>query len=526
MSASATANVESASAVATSAPNRTASYGQILKSSSIVGGAQAISLLVGMIRTKMVAVLLGPGGVGLVGLYTSAIDLVRTIAALGISSSGVREVAEAVGSKDDELIGRTVRVLRRTCWVTGFLGWGLTIALASLLSRWTFGNTDHSWPLAILGLTLLLGSISGGQSALIQGSRRIGDLARLQIIGVVMGTVISVALYAWLEQRGIVPVLMVSAACSLGFSWWFSRRVPVPAAQLSWHKTVQEARRLLALGLAFMWSGLLSASVALATRALILRSHGTEGNGFYQAAWGISGVLAGFVITAMSTDFYPRLTAASKDNTELNRLVNEQIEIGVLLALPGLLATMAFSPLAIQIFYSQKFIGAAPLLPWFVLGIFCRIVCWPIGMILLAKAETRWFASTESISWTLQLGLICLGLKWLGLVGVAVAFAIVYVIVTFGIKFVAWRISGFCWSTKCRNLLYGTTLTLFAAFAIVMMAPATTTLWVGSIALPFSTWLSMRAVIQRLDSGHRLFTMIKRIPWVGPGLANHLMSSH
>ena len=36
------------------------SYGQILKSSSIIGGAQGINYLIGMVRVKLVAVLLGP----------------------------------------------------------------------------------------------------------------------------------------------------------------------------------------------------------------------------------------------------------------------------------------------------------------------------------------------------------------------------------------------------------------------------------------------------------------------------------
>jgi PST family polysaccharide transporter len=58
----------------------TSSYGQILKSSSIVGGAQAINYVVGLLRTKAVALLLGPSGVGLVGLYVSAIGLVGTFA--------------------------------------------------------------------------------------------------------------------------------------------------------------------------------------------------------------------------------------------------------------------------------------------------------------------------------------------------------------------------------------------------------------------------------------------------------------
>ncbi len=157
---------------------KASSYGQILKSSSIIGGANGVNYLIGMVRTKLVAILLGPAGVGLVGLYESAIGLVGMLSGLGIRSSGVREVAEAHGSGDPVRVAKTIKTLRRACWVTGLVGWLLTGALAYPLSVWTFGSGERAWATAILGVTLLLGAISGGQSALLQGVRRIGDLAR------------------------------------------------------------------------------------------------------------------------------------------------------------------------------------------------------------------------------------------------------------------------------------------------------------------------------------------------------------
>src|ERR1700757_2427043 len=89
------------------------SYGQILKSSALVGGSSAMNIAIGIVRTKAVAMLLGPAGFGLFGLYGSIANLAQSIAGLGINSSGVREIAEAVGSEDVERIARTTAVLRR-----------------------------------------------------------------------------------------------------------------------------------------------------------------------------------------------------------------------------------------------------------------------------------------------------------------------------------------------------------------------------------------------------------------------------
>lgn len=164
-------------------PERTStSYSQILKSSSLIGGAQGIGLLLGMVRTKFAAVLIGPLGVGLAGNYLAIQGLVSTVAGLGIQSSAVRDVAEAVGREDREAIGRTILTLRRICWLTGLVGMLAMMALAGLLSRWTFGSDDHALEVAALGVVILLGNISGGQTALIQGMRHIGGLAKLNSV--------------------------------------------------------------------------------------------------------------------------------------------------------------------------------------------------------------------------------------------------------------------------------------------------------------------------------------------------------
>jgi enterobacterial common antigen flippase len=495
------------------------SYSQILKSSSIVGGARAANLLVGLIRTKLVAVLLGPSGVGLIGLYTATLELVETVSGLGIRSSGVRQVAEAHGTGDPIRVGQTVLALRRLCWLTGLLGTILTAALAWPLSIWTFGNPERAWAIAVLGLTLLLSALSGGQMTLIQGMRRIGDLARLQVLSAVGGTVVSVLLYAWIGERGIVPALILSAVVNLGFSWWLAGRITVPMATLSGRETVQAAKGFVTLGLAFMWSALLLALVALATRTLIVRGYGIEANGVYQAAWAISGVFAGFILQAMGADFYPRLTAVAHDNTQVNRLVNEQTEIGILLALPGLLATLVFSPWIIRVLYSVKFTEAAELLPYFVIGIFGRVVSWPLGFIQLAKGAGKWFASTETAFAALQMLLVVIGLRLLGLKGVAVAFALLYFCYTLGVLWVASRLSGFTWSTPAVRLLAISGLLMLGTFALSQGASPIVSAVVGSVVSAASSVYCLRQVCARLGSAHRVSQGVRRLPLIGRILA-------
>src|SRR5262245_21294459 len=96
------------------AVTETHSYDQILKSSALIGGSTMVDIGIGIIRTKVMAVLLGPAGLGLMGLYTSIGELAVSVAGMGVSSSGVRQIAEAVGTGDEVRISQTVAVLQRT----------------------------------------------------------------------------------------------------------------------------------------------------------------------------------------------------------------------------------------------------------------------------------------------------------------------------------------------------------------------------------------------------------------------------
>jgi PST family polysaccharide transporter len=491
------------------------SYTQILKSSAIVGGAQGIELLIRMVRIKLVAILLGPSGVGLIGLYQSIIEFAGKLSGLGIRSSAVRQVAEANGSGDFERLGQTVKVLRHTCWITGFAGWILMLSLAQPLSIWTFGSDEHAWALAILGAVLLLDNISGGQSALVQGVRRINDLARIMIFSAMGSTLISVILYAWLGERGVVAALLASAAITLTFSWWFSSQVAAPAKVMKWLEIAREARPLLSLGLAFMWSGIITAGVAFATRGLIIRGFGIDASGIYQAAWGISGLFAGFVLSAMGQDFYPRLTAVAHQNNYVNQLVNEQTEVGILLALPGLLATLAFSPWVIQIFYTAKFLTAADMLPWFVLGILGRVISWPVGFIQLAKGSSIIFAATETAANALHLFFIWVGLQYLGIVGVAVAFALLYACHSAVVFLVAVRLSDFRWSISVMKLICYSALFIVVEFGILKLLTGLVAVIASMVLVLVSGIYCLRQLILRLGPEHRISKLAAVIPLVG-----------
>lgn len=304
-------------------------------------------------------------------------------------------------------------------------------------------------------------------------------------------------------------------------SWWYSRKVEIQPAAMSGTEVRREAVALLKLGFAFMASGFLTMGAAYAVRLIVLRKVSFEAAGLYQSAWALGGLYVGFILQAMAADFYPRLTAVSKDNSECNRLVNEQAQISLLLAGPGVIATLTFAPVVIALFYSAKFGAAVVILRWICLGMTLRVIAWPMGFILVAKGEQTLFLCADFVAALVHAGLAWLCVARFGLVGAGAAFFGLYVWHGLFVYFIVHWLSGFRWSAANRK----TGLVFLSLIAAVFCGFYVLPLWLatglGTLAALLSGVYSIRVLVN-LVSAERLPAPIRRLAvWFGLAPAGH-----
>ncbi|CAM5798263.1 O-antigen translocase [Rhizobacter fulvus] len=486
------------------------SYRQILLSSAIIGGSSIANMVIGLVRTKAMALMLGPGGLGLMGALNAVSDLARILAELGINNSGVRQIAESVGTGDVRKIARTVIVLRRGAVVLGLLGGGLLAAFAAPVAAITFGNEAHAWAVAIMGLAIFFRLVADGQGALLQGMRRIGDIARINIFSALAGSAPAIALVYWLGERGVALALVSGTAAYMITSWWYTRQVRVEPVTMSFSEAAEETRVLLRLGLAFMASALLTMGAAYAVRLILIASNGLEGAGLFQAAWAVGGLYVTFVLQAMGADFYPRLVAASNDNAECNRLVNEQAMVSLLMSGMGVVATLTLAPWVVTLLYSAKFTPATELLRWVCLGMALRVITWPLGYILVAKGRRTQFVMADLL-WTLvNIGLTWVCVQWFGLVGAGMAFFGSYLFHFCVVYPMCRRASGFRWSSATARTAVAFVTVIAAVHVAFLWFSPSIALAFGLVAVVASALISLIA-LRRLVSPQRL---PKRFAWL------------
>jgi PST family polysaccharide transporter len=449
------------------------SHRQILRSSSLIGGASVFNILVGLVRLKAAALLLGPAGLGLIGLFQSFVSAASAVASLGMANVGTRQIAEAEAKGEEAGIAAARRALFWGTLVLAALGAAVTWAGQGAIARWLFEDETHARAIGWLGVAVALTVAAGSQGALLTGLRRIGDVARLSVAAAVVSGIAGVTALALLGERGIVLFVLTGPLASFLMGWFFASRLPrIPNIQTSPERLFGQWRNMAALGLAIMIGAAAMQGGQLLVRALVQSELGLASVGHFQAAWVLSITYLSFVLSAMGTDYYPRLTAAMEQPELANRLVNEQTEVALLLAGPVLLLMLGAAPWVLQLLYSSEFKEAAAVLRWQILGDVLKVASWPMGYLLLASGDGRTFAITEVTVTAVLLSFAWIGIPLLGLEAAGIAVLGMYVVYLPLIYAIAWRKTGFAWAGDVKRLFVRLCILALAVFAIAMASEA------------------------------------------------------
>jgi PST family polysaccharide transporter len=424
-----------------------ASYHRILKGTSIIGGASFINIAIGILRTKVLAVLLGPAGVGLASLFNGLLTAASTLATLGVGSVGTRQIAEAYSQG----IPRVILVARRALfWGTMLLACagGLVVwSLRSVLAVHALGNASYSGAVGWLSIGVAFSVAGASQAALIQGMQRIGDIARLNVFSSILSTVLGIGfIWRW-GNAGLVAYVLIIPLASFVLGHVYVSRLPKAGTEkVSLQELSREWKMLLRLGLALVGGGIVQSLAQIWIRIYIARVAGAQSLGQFQAAWSISMQYVTFVLAAMGTDYYPRLTGVIHDHKAASRLINEQTEIAMLLSAPVLVAMMAMAPWVIHLLYAPTFMPAIEILRWQVLGDVLKVLSWPLGYVLAAAGDALACFWTEAAAWLVMSGVIAGLLPVVGLPITGTAYLAMYTVYLPLVYWLARRRIGFHWS--------------------------------------------------------------------------------
>jgi O-antigen/teichoic acid export membrane protein len=385
---------------------------------------QIFIIIIYIIKSKVIAIFLGPAGMGIIGLLTSTIGLIGGLTNFGLGTSAIKDVARINSTGNQYHIATIIIVLKRWIWITGTLGTLAMLGFSYWLSELTFGNHNYTLAFVWISITLLFNQLSTGQLVILQGMRKFQYLAKANLTGNAMGLIFTVPLFYSYGMDAIVPSIIITSILSLSLSWYFARKIKIEPIQISMIRTFAEGKKMLTMGFIISMSSLITLGATYCVYIFISKTGGVEEVGLYSAGFAIINTYVGLIFTAMATDYYPRLSSMAQNNELCKQTINQQAEIGVLILAPIIIVFLVFIQWMVIILYSNKFIAINEMIHWAAMGMLFKAASWSIAFILLAKGASNLFFWNELIGNIYGLGLNLLGYYFLGLTGLGISFIV------------------------------------------------------------------------------------------------------
>ena len=400
------------------------SYKHILKYTSVFGGVQGLVILIGLVRNKFMAVLLGAGGMGFNALLTAAQNFASQCTNLGISFGAVPRLSEYYEHDHQQLLDYYIQVIRLWSLIAAVLGCLFCIIVSPLINDLSFTWGNHTLHYAMLGISVAMIAITGGETAILKATRRLGSLAKIQVYTALASVLLSIPLYYFYGHSGVVPAIVLIAGAGMlatvAYSWrLYPFRIHYNRNQL------KQGADMIRLGVAFVLAAALGSAAEMLIRAFLNVEGGLGDVGLYNVGFMITITYAGMVFSAMETDYFPRLSAVSKDIPKTNETVNKQMEVSLLLLSPMLVALIMLLPVLIPMLFSREFLSVVEMAQVAVLAMYFKVLTMPVAYITLARSRSLSYLLLETSYFVILVLAVVLGFRQWGLwgTGLAIVFA-------------------------------------------------------------------------------------------------------
>ena len=491
------------------------SYRKVLNATSLFGGVQFINIILRLIRSKAIALLIGPIGMGISNLLLTTMELINGLTNLGLERSAVKDISLANTNSNSKSVAITISILKKLVWLTITVGVILMILSAPWLSEIAFGNKDYTISFRWISIALLFKQLSSSQLAILQGLRKLKSLAKANLLGNFIGLLITLPLYYYYKIDAIVPAIIIATFMSFVFTYYYSHKLDIESVTISRKEAVSEGKGMINLGVMLSLSSLITLLVAYIIRIYIGSANETEelgliDVGLYSAGFVILNSYVGIIFNAMGTDYFPRLSEIANDIKKLRKTVLEQATVAILLITPIIVVFLACAPFIIVILYSHEFSPIVAMVTWGILGMIFKAVSWSMGYMIIAKGDSKVFIKTAIGFNTILLSINIIGYHFGGLEGVGISFFIYYIIHFIAIRIITYYRYDFYFEKGFYKIFTFTVIMCFLAFSITFIPSSIlkNSLMIGLIVV--SCWYSYKELDKKIGVKDYLAGIFKR----------------
>lgn len=457
------------------------SYKTIAKTTGLIGAVQIFQMFFGLIRNKALALIVGAEGFGIWGLYNAYVEMMSQLSILGLDQSGVRQIAK--NAEDADMVSKSIFVTRSTIFAVSLIITFASITFSKFISTTIFGASHYYVGVIIVSSAIFFNGVYKGQSSILIGLGYIKELAMSQILGAISGSLIAIAVVYFCKDNGIaIYVLSVPLVASI-FTGFYVNKVGVKSSIPKGYEAKKELYALFSIGIAFCATGVISTVMTYFSRIYLTNNYNLEAVGIYQASWTISNLYIGMILSAMGVDLMPRLMKVNGDQTAMNKLINEQMELGLLIASIGVVGILAFSPLLLKLLYSDDFLRGTSIIRWQVLGVSLRVLAFPFSYAIMAKGKTLIYVTIQFIFWVTEYFLLIFFSKTYGFEGLGANYLVGYILYFTMTLLVCRSLLQFRFSTLLVWIMVSAYTSIVLTFVTTLILPSVYSFPVGLFIL-------------------------------------------
>jgi O-antigen/teichoic acid export membrane protein len=392
------------------------------------GSGQAISLLCAAVAVKIMALTIGPAGVGLFSLLRQAQQTLGALATFGGQNAVVQGIASRSGIERDRFM---ISIL--WAFVAGSLALGaLTIVLSVPLALVVIPADALAGPTLLrwIAFPVIAGALLVFVRGILNAHMLIGSVAWTNVV--TAGSLIVLvypAVVAYQAGHQVALVLLLGGSLTMGLLF-AAFQARTSGCLIAFARTgpgifdVTAIRNFLSVALPSLVALFAGMASVLAVRALIAHWHGLPAAGLFDSAWSISTMYLAVFLTALHSYLLPALSANTAQEPSQD-VLDRALRLAIIVSVPLIVALIVLKPLAVRVLYSGEFLPALELLRWTLFGDYLRVGGWVLATTLFARADMRAYLACE-LAWNATFIAVAFWLAREGFEGAGPAYVAAY----------------------------------------------------------------------------------------------------
>jgi PST family polysaccharide transporter len=394
----------------------------LVKVSFLNGISTIIRMLAGLVSTKVVASVVGPVGIALLGQLNNFTTIILSLANGGITTGITKYISEhsEKEEKTRSYIGTAFRITFIFSLVTGLA----MIFGAGYFSKLILKDDAYKTVFYIFGITIIFYALNAMLLAILNGFKEYKLFVKVNIISSITSLLFSVVMALTFGLMGalisavtfqsvVFLITLVLVSRTSWFSWsMFLGRIDKRSA----YNLVQYSFMALATAIIVPLSQLM-------VRGYIAERISVTDAGIWEGVNRISGMYLMVVVTSFSVYYLPRL-AELNNNTEIRKEVMSVYQLMIPFLVLASLSIYILRDLIISILFTREFTPMGDLFPYQLMGDILKMSGWVLGYLMVAKAMTRVYIFMEFLNYSIFVVLSYVLIGFYGVKGATIAYAI------------------------------------------------------------------------------------------------------